>query len=297
MLVRHVALVVEKSKVKPSEVSRVAAALQKQVTRDFAPIWEVRATVDSFTRLEDVPIGYWPVIVMDDVEDAAGYHDDEDGQPFSLVEFDRDWPLTASHEVLEMLADPFGRRMVAGQSPRKSQGRVSFLVEVCDPCEDADFGYTVNGFLVSDFYTPEYFDPAVVTGSRYSYTGAITAPRQVLKGGYLSWRDPISKHWFQLQRFSSRSRTVDLGARARGGKSRNDDDGAIVDLGIKTEGGSLRAWVDRRTNASSLAAMHAGGKAQMQGFRDVRTASERATKAKAIELRAHIRRLTKRSKA
>src|SRR5262245_13067116 len=128
MLVRHVALVVEKSKVKPSEVARVAAALQRQVTRDFAPIWQVKATVDSFVRLEDVPIGYWPVIVMDNVEDAAGYHDDEDGQPFALVEFERDWPLTASHEVLEMLADPFGRRMVAGEYARRSQGRVTFLV-------------------------------------------------------------------------------------------------------------------------------------------------------------------------
>ena len=73
MLVRHVALVVEKSTVKHTEVSRVAAALQKQVTRDFAPIWEVKATVDPFVRLEDVPLGYWPVIVMDNVQGAAGY--------------------------------------------------------------------------------------------------------------------------------------------------------------------------------------------------------------------------------
>jgi hypothetical protein len=34
---------------------RIAAALQKQATRDFSPIWEVPATVDGFVRLEDVP--------------------------------------------------------------------------------------------------------------------------------------------------------------------------------------------------------------------------------------------------
>jgi len=34
MLVRHVALVVEKTKIKHSELARMAAALQKQVTRD-----------------------------------------------------------------------------------------------------------------------------------------------------------------------------------------------------------------------------------------------------------------------
>src|SRR5262245_43761869 len=272
MLVRHVALVVEKSKVKATEVSRVAAALQKQVARDFAPIWQVRATVDSFVRLEDVPLGYWPVIVMDDVEDAAGYHDDEDGQPFALVEFDREWALTASHEVLEMLADPFGRRLVAGQSPRKSQGRVSFLVEVCDPSEDAAFGYTVNGILVSDFYTPEYFDPTKIAGKQYSYTGAIKGPREVLKGGYLSWRDPVTKHWFQLQRFTSTSK--------------------IVNLGAKSTGGSLRAWVDRQSQKASLAARTPRDGKAIAEFNAVRAASEKATESRAVEIREQIGRLT-----
>jgi len=274
MLVRHVALVVEKSTVKHTEVSRVAAALQKQVTRDFAPIWEVKATVDPFVRLEDVPLGYWPVIVMDNVQGAAGYHDDQDGQPFALVEFEKEWPLTASHEALEMLADPFGRRLIAGQSPAPNQGRVAFLVEVCDPCEDADFGYTVNGLLVSDFYTPEYFDPKKVAGKAYSYTGAVTGPREVLKGGYLSWRDPVTKHWFQLQRFTSKPK--------------------IVNLGAKTASGSLRAWIDAHTQKESLAARSTGGGEAKAMFKAVRTASEKATAARASELREHIERLTKR---
>src|SRR5882672_3995748 len=127
MLVRHVALVSEKCKVKPSDLTRVAAALQKQVTRDFSPIWSIKATVDPFHNLDDVPVGYWPVVLMKNVQDAAGYHDnEEDGQPYAVVEFDPDWPLTASHEVLEMLADPYGRRLIAGDSPKKDQGRVSF---------------------------------------------------------------------------------------------------------------------------------------------------------------------------
>jgi hypothetical protein len=44
----------------PSDVSRVTAALQRQATRDFAPFWDVHATVDAFPRLEDVPVGYLP---------------------------------------------------------------------------------------------------------------------------------------------------------------------------------------------------------------------------------------------
>ncbi len=108
-----------------------------------------------------------------------------------------EWSLTASHEAMEMLVDPSGNRLVAGDSPKADQGRVSFLVEVCDPSEASDYAYSANGILVSDFYTPNYFDPVKAPGVRYSYTGAITEPRQVLKGGYLSWEDAVSGSWWQ----------------------------------------------------------------------------------------------------
>ena len=213
MLIRQLALVSETKKVSFSALSRVGAALQKQVTRDLAPIWQVKATVDSFAKLEDVPVGYWPVVITeDDLGDAAGIHEDKEGQPFALVAYDYGWGLTASHEVLEMLVDPFGNRMTAGQSPKPGQGRVEFLVEVCDPSEDTPFAYRVNGVLVSDFYTPDYFDPVAAPTVRYSFTGAIKAPREVLKGGYISWHDPISDHWFQQTWFSgTKPRFRDIG--------------------------------------------------------------------------------------
>jgi hypothetical protein len=203
MLVRQLALVSETKKVKFSTLARVGAALQKQATRDLAPIWQVKATVDSFAKLDDVPVGYWPIIITEeDLGDAAGIHEDNEGQPFALVAFADGWALTASHEVCEILVDPFGNRMMAGPSPKKGQGRVEFLVEVCDPSEDTPFAYRVNGIVVSDFYTPNYFDPIAAPGVRYSFTGAIKAPRQVLRGGYLSWHDPVTDHWFQETFFS-----------------------------------------------------------------------------------------------
>ena len=57
MLVRQVALVPEGVDIDLAEIARVAAALQKQVTRDFSPLWQVNATVDGFASLEDVPLG------------------------------------------------------------------------------------------------------------------------------------------------------------------------------------------------------------------------------------------------
>lgn len=242
MLTYHVALVADGANIPLKDLTNVAAALQKQVTRDFGPIWGVKADVSAFDSLEDMPLDYWPVIIKNDIGDpsAAGYHEDDHGQPYSLVTFDKDWTLTASHEVLEMLGDPFGRRMIAGQSPKKGQGRVKFLVEVCDPCEDASCAYTINGVVVSDFYTPHYFDPTTASGVRYSYQGKIKQPRQVLKGGYLSWYDPASKSWWQRTWF---------------GSSASDKK-----LSLQIEGGNVRAAVDRVTQPHRAKAMSLAGK-------------------------------------
>ncbi len=200
MLNRNLALVADTKKITPSQLTKVAAALQKQATRDFGPIWDIDASVSGFAKLEDVPTDYWPIIVRDDIKTpgAAGVHEDKNGQPFALVQFSNEWSLTASHETLEMLGDPFGNRLVAGTSPKKRQGRVNFLVEVCDPSEAQQFAYTVNGVTVSDFYTPHFFDPVDAVSVRYSYTGAITRPRTVLQGGYLSWVVPRTNEWFQM---------------------------------------------------------------------------------------------------
>jgi hypothetical protein len=229
-LLRQIGLVSEVKDTSFSELARVSAALQKQVARDFAPLWEIQATVDAFAKLEDVPIGYWPVIVQADIGfNAAGIHLDKDGQPFSLVQYEAGWSLTASHEVLEMLGDPFGDRLIAGESIKPGQGRVEYLVEVCDPSEDIAFAYTVNGVTVSDFYTPQFFEPVKNPGVRYGYTAALTGPRQVLKGGYLSWHDPVSDHWWQQTFFGAKKAFRDLG---------------VFDANAKE---SIRELVDRRT--------------------------------------------------
>lgn len=220
MLTQYVGLISETEAVEPAELMRVAAALQKQATRDFAQLWDVNAVVSSFAALEDLPLGYWPILVQDDInfEGAAGIHLDKDGQPFALVQHSNRWSLTASHELLEMLADPFGNRLVAGdgipayEKKKKRDARVEYLVEVCDPSEDEDFGYTVNSELVSDFYTPRYFDPVPSPGVQYSFTGALTEPRQILRGGYLAWHDPVDDHWYTGEFFSGTGPVIkDLG--------------------------------------------------------------------------------------
>jgi hypothetical protein len=209
----HIALVSETTEVSFSDLALAGAALQKQVLKDFVPIWDAPATVDVFASLDDIPFGSWPVIIRDDIgfPGAAGIHLDDEGQPFALVQFSTTWQLTTSHEILEMLADPFGNRLRSGNSIKPGQGKVQYLVEVCDPSEAFEFGYRVNGIQLSDFYTPSYFDPIGNPSTRYSFTEAITAPRQVLKDGYLSWYDPASNHWWQARFFGPSLTFRDLG--------------------------------------------------------------------------------------
>ncbi len=226
-LPHHVALVSDTSTVSFADISTVAAALQKQAIRDFSPLWQVNATVSAFDALESVPVDYWPVIVRDDIDQpgAAGYHTDENGQPFALVQADDQWQLTVSHETLEMLADPFGNRTVAGAPPPQappplsSLKRVLYLVEVCDPCEDTQFAYGVNGQQLSDFLTPHYYDPKGATGTLYSFRGNIKGPHTVLENGYVSFGNPVTNEWYQIVVANGQTQVQDLGKLNRNGRS------------------------------------------------------------------------------
>jgi hypothetical protein len=215
MFTKYLALLSESKQVSSAEISQISAALQKQITRDFSPIWQIPATIDAFGKLEEVPSDYWPIVIKDDIGyDAAGIHLDRNGQPFALVQASNATnatALTCSHEAIEMLVDPFGNRFVASQSIKPDQGRVNYLVEACDPSEGDQFGYSVNGILLSDFYTPNYFDPVFSPSVRYSFTGAITKPREVLKDGYISWMIPESGEWWQATFFGEELEFVSKG--------------------------------------------------------------------------------------
>jgi hypothetical protein len=221
-LTDHVALVSLTSDVSTKSFLQATAAVQKQITRDFTPIWGLRATVDAFEDLASVPSDYHPVVLFGDPDELTGrlefaigeeyaaqliddFERDRLGglhlnaftrQPFALVAASDAWSVTLSHEVLEMITDPFGNRLIAAAHPLHRRERVRYLVEVCDPCQTV--WYPVNGVPVSDFYTPRYLDPVEVDRSRFSFTGALERPLQILDGGYLSWIDPKDSGLYQL---------------------------------------------------------------------------------------------------
>lgn len=193
----HVGLISTSKKISADQLSLVAAALSKQMLRDVSPLWNFNATVSAFPSGK-VPVGYYKMTVADNIHEpgAAGYHTDDTHQPYSLIQYDTDWSVTCSHELIEMIGDPWGNRLYPGVINNK---RVQVLQELCDPCEA--FSYAIDGVSVSDFLLPAYYDAAVVSGKHYSFLNKLTKPYVVADGGYISWLDPSNNHWYQETNF------------------------------------------------------------------------------------------------
>ena len=128
------------------------------------------ATVDAFMRLEDVPLGYWPIIVGQEGQGGGGVHLDQDNQPYALVDLTSDWTITASHECLEMLADPYIDLSVFAMAT-DTTGTL-YAYEICDAVEAEQ--YDVDGVPVSDFVTPAWFEPAAA--GPFDHLGRTSAP-------------------------------------------------------------------------------------------------------------------------
>ena len=203
MLQSKIVLIDTTATIDPYVMAAAAEALNVQVARDVAPFWNVGATVSYGPDPNSIPQGMWPVLIVDVLPDGeGGYHQTAQSQPYALVlntPGSDEWTIDASHETIEMLVDPYGSRLQAsaaialvGGQVVDGEGKLEYLVEACDPCEGNQFAYVIDGIMVSDFITPSFYDLGAMQNARYSFTGAVTAPRQILPGGYITWVDPQS---------------------------------------------------------------------------------------------------------
>src|SRR5580698_4017220 len=101
---------------KDEQVEEVLRALQQQVSEDFRAYWNLDCALTFVAKGETAAPGWWQMVVMDDPDQAGalGYHEmSAQGTPLGKVFAGLDlkmgaaWTVTLSHELLEMLADPW----------------------------------------------------------------------------------------------------------------------------------------------------------------------------------------------
>jgi hypothetical protein len=188
---RNVAVLNRSTVVHDDVAEKLVAVLQKQVSRDFATWWGIDA------RLRFVPTGdttswkgAWNLLLLDtsDEANALGYHDlTPEGKALGKVfcktttAAGGQVPVTASHELLEMLLDPY----VNLTSFDTARG-CFVAYEASDAVEDDACGYLVDGVKVSDFVTPAFFDPTAAgrPDVTFSFKRQVNAPFELAEGGY-----------------------------------------------------------------------------------------------------------------
>jgi hypothetical protein len=174
-----------------ADAEAMVPALQRQASEDFAGVWGIDAEL-SFLRTDQLTgwEGKWNLVLADtsDEANALGYHDlTPDGLPLGKVFAKSDAlagaqvSVTASHELLEMLLDPYIN--LTAQDPARGY---FVAYEACDAVEADAIGYTLDGVLLSDFVTPEFFDPTAAQrpGERFSFRGNVSKPFELATGGY-----------------------------------------------------------------------------------------------------------------
>ncbi|HZZ16757.1 MAG TPA: hypothetical protein VFE08_12420 [Candidatus Sulfotelmatobacter sp.] len=176
-----------------ADVAPVVAALQKQVTNDFRPVWGVDAELAVIPKGTPPPAGTWWLVLLDDSDqaNALGYHDlTTEGLPIGKVFAGSDlkagtsWTVTASHELLEMLGDPNINLTVFVQS--SGTAGILYAYEVCDACEDDSLAYQIDNVLLSDFVYPSWFESFRTEGStQFDRMNKINMPFQLLVNGYI----------------------------------------------------------------------------------------------------------------
>jgi hypothetical protein len=175
--------------VDPAELEPVAEALQIQVNTQFAVpapdgwgigVEYVRSAGAADIKADEIVLGLWEKA---DMPGALGYHEKSPhGLPYAkcfplLDKGDNHaWPITASHELLELLCD--GELGMCSQNP--NTGAI-WALEVCDAVERDS--YLIEGIAMSNWNTPAWFCPPT-QGGKFDFLGLCSRPYEIRPGGY-----------------------------------------------------------------------------------------------------------------
>jgi len=196
--VRQIALIHESTLVGPDDVARCAAALQTQVSRDFAATWGLDAEPRITTEPAD---DEEPLYLLDDATQAEALRlPATTGRPFGVVlvrpclEAGDAWQVAVSHQLLEMLADPLVHLGAEG----RFQGRPAlFALDVCDPVAGDE--YEIAGVPVANFVLPTWFTPGPLADEvLVDFLGRLSEPFSLSPTGCASYCTELGRWqtWF-----------------------------------------------------------------------------------------------------
>jgi hypothetical protein len=180
------------------EIAPIVASSQKAIDEDFEPVWGATAVLKQIAKGDSPPAKAWWIGFFDnsDVANALGYHDvTSDDMPLgkafvgTVQHYHASISVDFTHELFEMLADPY--IMLDVQVDNKG---TRYAHEVCDAVEADELGYKVDGVLISDFVTPEWFSPKF--DGPYDFKEHTKEGLQLLPGGYIGVWTP-EKGWTQ----------------------------------------------------------------------------------------------------
>jgi hypothetical protein len=174
-----------------ADIQKVIPALQKQVSNHLAPKWHVDATLAFLPKAQNPPAGSYRILIRDtsDFQNDPGYHTCDDSGPVANIfaktaqDNGQKWTVTFSHELLEMLVNPYTNRaafLVARDRELMGSAQDSGLtgtyidLEVCDAVSSDENGYDVDGVTVSDFVYPEWFAPWL-TAQQYDQNNKLSS--------------------------------------------------------------------------------------------------------------------------
>ena len=196
----QIAVINESTVIQDSDVQKMIPAFGSQWNGDLNTIWGVGQAQFTFVPKKTTPAsGTWWLVFLDDTNqaNALAYHDlTNEGLPISMVFVKTiladkaSVSVGASHELCEMAVDPW-----LNSAYQDDQGTF-WAGEVCDPVEDDQYGYQINGILVTDFVTPSWFGHKNAKGP-IDLKSHANSQFEVLTGGYAQKFDP-QKGWQQV---------------------------------------------------------------------------------------------------
>jgi hypothetical protein len=191
-----------------AQIQIAIPAFQASIDQAVGPVWNVSATI----YFGAPPVGdtnYWTITVQDNIDcwGCAGYHSFAHNLPYAVVDTQTslNWELILSHELDEMLIDPYINR-AAGRiicNPFACWTNIFYLQEIADPVEYN--WWKINDVYISDFVTQRWY-----MGDRYGsdYLGLLDKKHKrfgLLHGGYKTffkngyWQSQSMRHTFKVR--------------------------------------------------------------------------------------------------